>query len=182
VEAEPVHFDLVGARSYVRSTDVLRAALLRCPAKDLTVKFLRPLCGPALLSSEPVPHVAVAVTTAQSSFALITDPEAKVTRILTRPAAAFALRLRLTGWQFFLFSPRASIADRIERCFDIVHPELGETYVVRSIHVVQPRAALVPLLWFRIHRAPTADRAELTMRTPLGRLADVRFKLAPKGR
>ena len=180
MEPERLDFELVGARPYVRSTDVLRALLLRFPAKDLTLKFLRPLTGPADLSGKRTHNVAVNITSGGSSYVLSNAADTEPTRVASRPARLRVTKLHLAGWFIFLFPPRASIADRIERCFDIVHPQLGETFVVRSIHIKSPRARLAPLLWFRIHRAKSPDRAHLTMRTPFGTLAEISFKLAPK--
>jgi hypothetical protein len=180
MEPEVLHFDLIGERTYVRSTDVLRAVLERFPAKGLTLKFLRPLTGPAVLSEGTGRDGAVSINASGKSYVLSNAGDHAAKRVPVRLPRAGTVRGRFGDWHVFAFAPASSTADRIERVFDIVHPELGQTFVVRSIQIHSAFAASVPLIWFRIHHAHAPDRAHLTMRTPVGRMAEITFKLSPK--
>jgi hypothetical protein len=174
-------FALVGDRQYVRATDVLRRMIALRPVPEITLRFVRPLTGAALLSQNRPAVPAVFVSAGEdevflSNAAAATPP----LRIAASRNRLGGLHLRLGPLHLLAFAPGGGITDRIERCFDLVHPGLGNVFVVRNIRVFAGRPQRARLLWFRIVQDPPRQQARLTMRTVWGAVAEIGFRITPR--
>jgi len=179
---ESLGFVLAGDRAHVRATDVLAALLARFPGLPLTVKFIRPLTGPAWLHLPSPPGAAITGRAGDIGFGLTADPSAPARR---RPAdRAPALHLSRPSLEVFAFPPGPPLAARVAAIFDRVHPRqperFPERFVVRQITLHPGPARAMPVVWFRLVLAPDRTRAHLTLRTPLGPLAEIDFRLTAR--
>ncbi len=174
-------FVLVGQRPYVRATDVLRQLIAQFPDQEILLRFVAPLTGAALLSSKRPDRPSIFAEIGGDRVYLTNLQGATPPRRVTGTnTTSGCLRLRLGRTYLFAFGRGGSVSDRIERCFDLVHPELGHVFVVRAIRVVAGPARKSRLLWFRILRDGDRGLARLTMRTRRGVLADIRFQITPR--
>ncbi len=174
-------FALVGNRDYVRATDVLRRMIELRPDREITLRFVRPLTGTALFSDDRPAEPAIFVRAGGNEHYLSNDtgaappPQVAASRNRLR-----GLRLRFGPMHLLVFASGGGIADRIERCFDLVHPGLGSVFVVRNIRVFAGRARQARVLWFRIVQDPARQQARLTMRTAWGVVAKIGFRITPR--
>jgi hypothetical protein len=176
-----LHFALVGNRDYVRATDVLRRMIELRPDREITLRFVRPLTGTAELSHDRPPVPAVFINAeGEELFLSNADRAAPPPRIEANRNRLRGLRLRIGPVHLLAFASGGSIADRIERCFDLVHPGLGNVFTVRNIRVFAGRARQSRVLWFRIVQHPSRQQARLTMRTARGVVAEIGFRITPR--
>ena len=177
---EPVRLDftLQGDRAHVRATDVLSALMTQFPDRPLTLKFARPLAGPAHLHCPPRPGGAVAGRAGEVGFSLTADPDAPASRRAADRTPAF--HVRIGPLDVFVFKPGTPLAARIAAIFDRLHPLQTERFVVRQITVFPGPARPGPVLWTRLTIAEDRSRARLHLTTPAGRLATLEFHLTAR--
>ena len=170
-----VRFDLQGNRQHVRATDVLAVLQTRFPDRPLTVKFARPLSGPALLQSPARAGAAVVGRAGPASFSLDPDPD---TPALRRGADRTpAIRLGFGPSDIFAFWPGVPLSSRIAAIFDQLHPRQTQRFLVRQITLHPGPVRRGPVLVSRLTIDPDRGRARLHLTSPLGRLATLDFHL-----
>lgn len=175
--SEPVRIDftLQGDRAHVRATDVLAALQARFPDRPLTLKFARPLSGPAVLLSPARPGAAVVGRAGAVRFSLDPDPDMQCVRRGTDRTRA--LHLGTGALHLFAFWPTTPLAARIAAIFDRLHPQQTERFQVRQITLHPGPARRGPILWTRLTILPDRSRARLQLTTPAGQLATLEFHL-----
>ncbi|WP_417243304.1 hypothetical protein [Celeribacter sp.] len=174
---EIVKFELVGARRYVRATDVLRAIEAYTGEQDARVDFIKPLRTHAAIvegpSGEDSPDPAsVRVTLATGRTLRLVPVRQRAQKAGDRTAAgrrSFVLRF---GRAYIVIAPFGmSALDLIETSFDRVHPSLPRRFVVRSLTRSTPFTPRIRALWFRLKVCDNV--AQITMRARGANIAHI---------
>lgn len=171
-------FALQGDRAHVRATDVLGAIMMQFRDRPLTLKFARPLAGPALVHCPAQPGGAVAGRAGEVSFSLTPDPDSPTIRRAADRTPA--VHVRIKSLDVFAFWPGTPLASRIAAIFDRLHPRQSERFLVRQITVYPGPARHAPVLWFALKITTDRSRARLQLATPMGRLATLDFHLTAR--
>ena len=177
--AEVLDFALKDGRAYVRATDVLAAVLARWPDTALTLRFLRPLDGPAVLIHPPRPGAGITGRAGDVAFSLSRKTGHAPQEAREDPVKV--LHLGGKAVHLFVFAPVTPLAARIGAIFERVHPRQADRFLVRQIVLYPGQCRSARTLWFRLRTDPRHARAALTLHSRFGVLAEIDFRLVPRG-